>query len=339
MTVDKIQRTSLLTSGVMLALACFCLTVAILSGCGRKERDVKVLKLAHALDTEHPVHKAMVFMAEKVKEKSQGRMRIDIYPSEQLGSERELIEQLQVGALSIAKASSSAIEGFVPKMKVVGLPYLFRDSEHFWNALLGPAGIEILAAGEPVGLKGLCFYDAGARSFYTRNKPVESPADLKGMKIRVQKSEMAIKMILAMGGSATPIDWGELYTSLQQGVVDAAENNPPSFYNSMHYEVCRYYILDEHTRCPDVLMISTFVWNNLTPEFQKILKESADESVTYQRKLWDQKEKECLDAVEKAGVKITRPDKAPFREAAKSVWEEFEGTEIGALAKKIVEVK
>jgi len=324
-----------LPASVVLLFSC----IFLCSGCDKKEHDIKVLKLAHALDTGHPVHKGMVFMADKVKEKSQGRMRIDIYPSEQLGSERELVEQLQVGALSIVKASSSAIEAFVPKMKVLGLPYLFRDSQHCWKALLGPVGKEILASGEPVGLKGLCFYDAGARSFYTRNKAVETPADLKGMKIRVQKSEMAIKMILAMGGSATPIDWGELYTSLQQGVVDAAENNPPSFYNSMHYEVCKYYILDEHTRCPDVLMISPFVWNSLTPEFQRILQEAADESVTYQIKLWDQKEKECLEAVEKAGVKVTRPDKAPFREAAKSVWKEFEGTEIGGLAKKIVEVQ
>jgi TRAP-type C4-dicarboxylate transport system substrate-binding protein len=205
--------------------------------------------------------------------------------------------------------------------------------------LAGPAGREILAAGEPVGLKGLCFYDAGARSFYTRNKNIETPADLKGLKIRVQKSEMAIKMIVAMGGSATPIDWGELYTSLQQGVVDAAENNPPSFYSSMHFEVCKYYILDEHTRCPDVLMISTFVWNKLSPEFQRIIQESADESVIYQRQLWGKKEKESLEAVEKAGVIVTHPDKTPFREATKSLWEEFEGTEIGEIAKKIVEVQ
>jgi tripartite ATP-independent transporter DctP family solute receptor len=246
---------------------------------------------------------------------------------------------LQVGALAMAKASSSAIEGFVPKMRVFGLPYLFRDSEHCWKVLTGPIGKEILAAGEPVGLKGLCFYDAGARSFYTRNKNIETPADLKGLKIRVQKSEMAIKMIVAMGGSATPIDWGELYTSLQQGVVDGAENNPPSFYSSMHYEVCKYYILDEHTRCPDVLMISTFVWNKLSPEFQRIIQESADESVIYQRQLWGKKEKESLEAVEKAGVIVTHPDKTPFREATKSLWEEFEGTEIGEIAKKIVEVQ
>ena len=313
--------------------------VAVLTGCAKKEREVRVLKLAHVLDTEHPVHKAMVFMAERVREKSAGRMRIDVYPSEQLGSEREIIEQLQVGALAMAKASSSAIEGFVPKMRVFGLPYLFRDSEHCWKVLAGPAGREILAAGEPVGLKGLCFYDAGARSFYTRNRNVETPADLKGLKIRVQKSEMAIKMIVAMGGSATPIDWGELYTSLQQGVVDAAENNPPSFYTSLHYEVCQYYILDEHTRCPDVLMISTFVWNKLSPEFQRILQESADESVVYQRQLWDKKEKESMEAVEKAGVKVIYPDKKSFREASDSVWKEFENTEVGDIAGQITEVK
>jgi tripartite ATP-independent transporter DctP family solute receptor len=315
------------------------LTVVSITGCKDRKSDVTVLKLAHALDTGHPVHIAMVFMAQKVKEKSNGRMRIDIYPSEQLGSERECIEQLQVGALAITKASSSALEAFIPKMKVLGLPYLFRDSDHFWNVLLGPIGKELLAAGEPVGLKGLCFYDAGARSFYTKDKLIETPADLKDMKIRVQKSEMAIKMIRAMGGHAAPIDWGELYTSLQQGVVDGAENNPPSFYNSMHYEVCKYYILDEHTRCPDVLLISTFVWNKLTPEFQRILQEAADESVTYQRKLWEQKEKECIEAVEKAGVIVTHPDKAPFREASQAVWKEFQGTEIGELAERISEVK
>lgn len=327
------------TKAIILTLLSFLLTAIVLLGCRDKDKNVTVLKLAHALDTGHPVHYGMVFMAEKVKEKSQGRLRIDIYPSEQLGSERECIEQLQVGALAITKASSSALEAFVPKMKVLGLPYLFRDSEHCWKALLGPEGKEILAAGKPVGLKGLCFYDAGARSFYTKNKLIETPADLKEMKIRVQKSEMAIKMIRAMGSHAAPIDWGELYTSLQQGVVDGAENNPPSFYNSMHYEVCKYYILDEHTRCPDVLMISTFVWDKLTPEFQRILQEAADESVTYQRKLWEEKEKECIEAVEKAGVIVTHPDKAPFREASLSVWKEFEGTEIGVLAKRISEVQ
>jgi tripartite ATP-independent transporter DctP family solute receptor len=300
---------------------------------------VKVLKLAHGLDTNHPVHKAMVFMAEKVAEKSAGRLRMDIYPSEQLGSERECIEQLQIGALDMTKTSSSPLESFIPQVKVLGLPYLFRDSEHYWRVLLGPVGKELLAAGQNVGLKGLCFYDAGARSFYTRKRLVNTPADLAGMKIRVQKSNMAIKMIEAMGASATPIDWGELYTSLQQGVVDGAENNPPSFYTSLHYEICKYYILDEHTRPPDVLLISTVVWNKLSPGFQTILQQAAGESVAFQRQLWAQKEKENLQQVEKGGVTIIRPDKKPFRDAVKSMWDEFEGTQIGELADRIKQVQ
>lgn len=316
-----------------------CLGAGTFSGCGKKSPDVKVLKLAHGLDTNHPVHKAMVFMAEKVEEKSAGRLRMDIYPSEQLGTERECIEQLQIGALDMTKTSSSPLESFIPKVKVLGLPYLFRDAEHYWRVLLGPVGKELLAAGQSVGLKGLCFYDAGARSFYTRNRLVNTPDDLAGMKIRVQKSNMAIKMIKAMGASATPIDWGELYTSLQQGVVDGAENNPPSFYTSLHYEICKYYILDEHTRPPDVLLISTVVWNKLSPELQTILQRAADESVAFQRKLWAQKEKENLQQVEKAGVTIIRPDKKPFRDAVKSMWDEFEGTQIGELADRIKQVQ
>ena len=316
-----------------------CLCILALAGCGKKQGGSSVLKLAHGLDTSHPVHKAMVFMAEKVKEKSAGKYRVDIYPSEQLGSERECIEQLQFGGLAMTKTSSSPLESFVPAVKVLGLPYIFRDSEHYWKVLLGPIGKELLAAGESVVLKGLCFYDAGARSFYTVKKPINLPEDLKGMKIRVQKSLIARKMVQAMGGSPTPIDWGELYTSLQQGVVDGAENNPPSFETSRHYEICKYYSLDEHTRPPDMLLISNIVWKKLSPEFQQILQAAADESVPYHRQLWTQKEKESLEKVEKAGVKIIRPDKEAFRTAAKPMLAQFDGTEIGELAKRIGEVK
>ncbi len=321
---------------------CLCVLVtAGTFGCVRKNRDVTVLRLAHGLDATHPVHKGMEFMAQRVREKSGGRLRIDIYPSEQLGSERECVEQLQIGALAMTKVSSAALEGFVDKMRVLGLPYIFRDSEHYWKVLQGPIGNELLAAGEnaPVLLKGLCFYDAGARSFYTKDKLINTPADLKGMKIRVQKSPMATQMVKVMGGSATQIDWGELYTSLQQGVVDGAENNPPSFRLSMHYEVCKYYILDEHARPPDVLLISTIIWQKLSPEFQRIVQESADESIEYQRKLWAQTEKECLDAVEKAGVTIVRPDKEPFRQAVQPMLKEYEGTDIGELANRIMQVQ
>lgn len=297
-----------------------------------------VLKLGHGLDISHPVHKAMVFMAERVKEKSAGRMQVQIFPSEQLGNEKECIEALQLGYLAMTKTSSAPMEGFVPQMQVFGIPYLFRDSEHLWKVLNGPIGRKLLLAGESKRLRGLCYYDAGARSFYAK-KPINAPSDLAGMKIRVQNSIMSIKMVQAMGGSPTPVPWGELYTALDQGVVDGAENNAPSFRTSRHYEVCPYYSLDEHTCLPDILVISTRVWGHLTAEQQKILQESVDESVVYQRKIWAEAELADLETVQKQGARIIRPDKAPFRESVRPVWKEFEGTEIGELIRQIQEVQ
>ncbi len=312
-------------------------------GCAKKS-DILVLKLAHGLNTEHPVHKGMVFMAEKVAEKSGGTMRIDIYPSEQLGPEKECIEALQFGALAMTKTSSSPMEAFVEEMKVLGLPYLFRDKEHYWNVLSGPIGKELLAAGEKRGLKGLCFYDAGARSFYTVNRPVNSPSDLKGLKIRVQKSPIAMDMVKALGASPTPIDYGELYTSLQQGVVDGAENNAPSLYTSRHYEVCKYYCLDEHTMPPDVLLISPAIWERLTADRQRILQEAVDESVEYQKQQWIEFEAMSFREVQPksdrgVGVQIVRPDKQPFRDAVGPMLKSFSGTKIGDLIRRIQEVQ
>jgi len=326
---------------LVILLWCFmCLALAMSGGCKKEDADKSevVLKLAHSLDVTHPVHKAMVYMAEKAKEKSSGRLQIQIFPSEQLGTEKENIESLQLGYLAMTKTSTAVMEGFVPRMKIFGIPYLFRDSEHYWKVLKGPIGKELLLAGQDKGLRGLCFYDAGARSFYAK-KEINSPADLKGLKVRVMKSIMSMKMIDAMGGSPTPIPWGELYTSLEQGVVDAAENNPPSYRTSRHYEVCKYYTLDEHARLPDILMISVKVWNGLRPEFQQILQEAIDESVEYQRKIWAEAEEADLKTVEQAGVKVIYPDKKPFQESVRSVWDEFEGTEIGDLIKQIQEVK
>jgi len=325
---------------LIVLVTCLLVVGFLIVGCGKKDDSEKVttLKLAHGLDTTHPVHKGMEYMAKLVLEKSGGKLKIDIYPSEQLGSERECIEQLQIGALAMTKTSTAALESFVPEVKVLGLPYLFRNDDHYWKVLLGDIGKELMDAGMSKGLKGLCFYDAGARSFYAK-KPIKTPADLVGLKVRVIKSNMAMKMIKAMGGSATPIDWGELYTSLQQGVVDAAENNPPSFQTSHHYDVCKYYTLDEHTRPPDLLLISNAAWNKLSPEFQQVLQAAADESVTYQRKLWAQKVEESLKIVKDAGVEVSYPDKGPFKEAVKSLWDEFEGTELMDMARRIEQVK
>jgi len=293
-----------------------------LAACNRESR-IRVIKLGHALNAEHPVHKAMVYMAKRVKEKSKGKMRIDIYPSQQLGTERELVELLQIGSLGITKVSSGVIEGFVPVHKVFGLPYLFRDENHRFKVLEGEIGKQILLSSEKYWLRGLGYYDAGSRSFYSKNKPILQPSDLAGLKVRTMESPTAVRMIQQLGGSATPIAWGELYTALQQGVVDAAENNPPSFYLSRHYEVCKYYSLDEHTSVPDVLLISTIIWNDLSPLEQQWLQEAADESAQYQKQLWKEACQVALDEVQKSGVRVYYPNKAPFAEKVKDIYEGY----------------
>ncbi len=300
------------------------------------ESGIKTIKLAHGLDVTHPVHKGMVFMAEECARISDGKLKMDIYPSSQLGSERQLLELLQIGSLDITKVSASAVENFVPNMKVLGLPYLFRSSEHQWKVFNSEIGKSLLEDGAKYWLRGLCFYDAGSRSFYTKDRPVNSPDDLQGVKVRVQNSQTAIQMVKAMGGAPTPIAYGELYTALQQGVVDGAENNPPSFYTSHHYEVCKYYSLDEHTSVPDVLFISTHSWNKLNEEEQGWLQAAVDASVPEQRRLWKEAEEESLREVQKAGVEIIRPDKKPFAEKVSHIFETYkDDPEVYALIKKI----
>jgi tripartite ATP-independent transporter DctP family solute receptor len=307
--------------------------------CG-KVSDVRRLKIGHGLDQSHPVHKAMIYLAEKAAEKSGGKLKITVYPSQQLGTERECLELLQIGSLAMTKVSCSVLEGFVPIFKVFSLPYIFLNDEHKFKVFEGELGKELLLSPEDFWLRGLCFYDAGSRSFYTKEKPVYSPDDLIGLKIRTQESATSVRLVNSLGGSATPISWGELYTALQQGVVDGAENNPPSFYLSRHYEVCKYYSLNEHTAVPDVLLISTEVWNDLTAEEQEWLQEAADESYQYQKKLWKESTMESLRAVEEAGVEIIYPDKAPFVEKVQPLLEEFkEEKEVYELIQKIKNIK
>ncbi len=302
-------------------------------GCSKKS-GVKVIKLGHALDVNHSVHKAMERLAETVAEKSAGHMRIDIYPNGQLGSERELLELLQIGSIGMTKASAAVLESFMPAMAVVNLPYVFHSKAHSRKVLEGQIGQELLVSGEEFWLRGLCFYDAGSRSFYSKTKAITKPEDLVGLNVRVQPSPSAIQMVRLMGGAATPVPFGELYTALQQGVVDAAENNPPSFYLTRHYEVCPYYSLNEHTFVPDVLLVSTLTWNDLSDEQKRWLSEAALESSEYQRELWEESEEQALNAVREAGVEIILPDKAPFIEKVKPMIDEFASTE---YKKKLIE--
>lgn len=298
-----------------------------------------VLKLGHALPPSHNVHVAMEFMARRLAEISAGAVEMQVFPGGQLGSEPETIEQAQRGALAMVKTSAAALESFVPEMAVFGMPYLFRDAEHYWKVLLGPIGEEILASSAPHGVHGLCYYDSGSRSFYTVGKPIVRPEDVREMKLRVLPSRTARDMITLLGGGPTPIPYGELYTALQQGMIDGAENNPPSYYTSRHYEVARHYSLDEHTRVPDVVIFSRKIWDELSPQVRAWIEQAAEESVTLQRKLWDEQTAESLAEVEKAGVRIYRPDKAPFERAMAPMYDAVKGTTVGDLARRIREVR
>ncbi|AXT51598.1 TRAP transporter substrate-binding protein [Aquimarina sp. BL5] len=295
----------------------------ILGSCS-KEKETKILRLAHTLDTKHPVHKAMVILGEKLEKKSNGTLQVKLYPSGQLGAERECLELLQIGSLDITKVSSAVLENFIIEYKVFSIPYLFRDRKHAFQVFDGSIGDDMLTKGDKYRLRGLTFYDAGSRSFYTKEKPINTPGDLKGLKIRVQKSNMAVAMVNSLGGSPTPISWGELYTALQQGVVDGAENNLPSFYTSKHYEICKYFSLDQHTAVPDVLLIGLDTWERLSKQEQAWLKEAAKESTIEQRRLWADSEKESLDAITVSGVEIITPDKVLFEKQTESIQAMFQ---------------
>lgn len=293
-----------------------------LLSCANKE-EARVLKLAHELNETHPVHIGMIEMARLLDEISQGQLTMDIYANGQLGKERDLLELLQIGSLDMTKVSAGALENFVPEIKVLTLPYLFRDSAHTSQVLQGPIGKKLLMKGSNYRLRGLCFFDAGSRSFYSKEAPVLSPSDLAGLKIRVMNSQSAFDMINTLGGTPTPVSFGELYTALQQGVVDAAENNPPSFYTSRHYEICKHYSIDEHTTVPDVLIVSTYLWNSLNDQEKSWLQEAADRAVHYQKQVWAASVAESLEKVKAAGVTIYYPDKASFQATVAPLYEQY----------------
>jgi tripartite ATP-independent transporter DctP family solute receptor len=301
------------------------------------DTSARVLKLAHSLDQSHPVHKGMEFMARRLAELSGGAMRIEIFPNEQLGNETEAIEQVQRGAVAMTKTSTASLESFIPQMAVFGVPYIFRDAEHSWKVLEGPLGHELLLVGESHGVRGLCYYDAGSRNFYTIKTPILAPDSLKGLKIRVMKSKTSMDMVQALGAAPTPIPWGELYTALQQGMVDGAENNPPSFVSNRHYEVCKHFSLDEHTIIPDILLVSESVWLSLPPQEQAWLQQAADESRDFQRTLWADETHAARDEMQKQGVAIHEPDRQPFIDKVQALHRSYDGTELGELLRRIKE--
>lgn len=295
------------------------------------------LKLNHNNDKTHPVHISMQKMADEVKELTKGEIVIRVYPNSQLGSQRESIELLQAGSLDMAKSNASEMEAFESTYGAFNIPYLFRNVEHYYAALKDPEiGQKILDASKGKGFLGLTYYDGGARSFYA-NKAIKSPEDLKGLKIRVQPSPSAVRMMELLGGSATPLAYGELYTALQQKVVDGAENNPTALTLVRHGEVAKIFSEDEHTMIPDVLLISEKTWAKLTPEQQEIIKKAADNSMMYHKDLWVKMiEEEKQKAKEQMGVEFISVDKQPFIDATKSMKDEAKANPvIGALVEKI----
>jgi tripartite ATP-independent transporter DctP family solute receptor len=318
--------------GIFISSCCF----AVLYRYSGQQSNVTVLKLGHGLDQTHPVHLAMVYMRDRLAELSDGTMRLDIYPGGMLGTEPQCLEQVQTGLLDMAKSSVSPMETFWPELQIFTIPYVFLDSEHLWQVLDGEIGREFLEMSPE--MYGLCYYDAGARSFYSVSRPILSPDCLRGMKIRVQQSRTAMDMIRHMGAAPTPISFGELYTALSQGTVDGAENNLPSFESGRHSEICRHFSLNEHAFVPDMLLINRNRWNSLSPLQQQWLKTAAVESSIFQRELWGQEEQSSRAASESRGVTFHEVDKTPFIEVTAPMRENISDPTIRELLRRIDEV-
>ncbi|MCJ8142527.1 TRAP transporter substrate-binding protein [Ancylobacter sp. A5.8] len=282
-----------------------------------------VLRSADIHPDGYPTVEAVKYMGELVKQRTNGRLDIQVFNNAALGSEKDTIEQTRFGVIDMNRVNTAPFNNLVPQTQVLGMPFLFRSVDHMHKVVDGPIGDEILAAFEPHGLVGLAFYDSGARSFYTTKKPIKSLADLKGQKIRVQQSDLWIAMMKAFGANATPMPFGEVYSSLETGVVDGAENNWPSYESSRHFEVAKNYTLTEHSLAPEALVISKASWDKLTPEDQKILRQAAKESVVKMRELWSAREKASEEKVRAAGVNVITVDKQPFIDAMKPVYDSF----------------
>ncbi len=303
---------------------------------------------AHALElrsadihpNDYPTVKAVQYMGDLLSKKTDGRITVKVFSGSALGSEDDSIEQVKLGALAMARVSSAAMHNICETTRVPSLPFLFRSVEHQHKVLDSDIGAQILKSCEKAGFVGLAWYDSGARSMYTRSKPIKTVADIKGLKIRVQQSDLSVAMVEALGGNATPMPMGEVYTALKTGLVDAAENNFPSYDTGHHFEVAKYFSLTEHTMTPEMLVYSKRQWDKLSDEDQAVIRQAAEESVPYMRKLWAEREEKSRAAVEKGGAQIVQPDKASFQEVMKPVYDRFVTTpEMKDLVARIQAVK
>ena len=299
-----------------------------------------VLRSSDTHPDGYPTVEAVKYFGELVKERTNGRYSVEVYHSAQLGQEADTVEQVRAGVIDLNRTSLGPWNGLVPETKVPSLPYIFRSVEHARNVMNGPIGDEILAAFEPFGVVGLAFYDGGARSFYNSKKPINTVADLAGLKFRVIQSDVFVDMVAALGATATPMPYGEVYSSIETGVIDGAENNFPSYESAKHFEVAKNYSLDQHTIVPEVFVMSKASWDKLSDEDKTIFKQAGKESMEKQWELWDARVAESRKIVEEAGSQITTPEKQPFIDAMKPVYDKYVNTpELKDLVARIQAVK
>jgi tripartite ATP-independent transporter DctP family solute receptor len=289
---------------------------------------------------DYPTVLAVRHMGELIAKATNGKHSVKVFAKSALGAEKDTIEQTKLGALAMTRVNVAPMNNICPATMVPTMPFLFRSTEHMRKVLDGAIGDEILKDCEAQGFIGLAFYDSGSRSIYSVKKPVKSIADTKGMKIRVQQSDLWVALMGAMGANATPMPFGEVYTALKTGLVDAAENNYPSYESSRHFEVAKYYNKTDHSMAPEILLFSKRVWDTLPPAEQKIIRDAAKESVGYMRKLWDEREAKSLATVKAGGAEIVEVDKASFQSAMKPVYDKFlTDPKLQAMVKRIGEVK
>lgn len=299
-----------------------------------------VLRSADTHPDGYPTVAAVNYMGELVSERTDGRISIEVFYGAQLGEEADTIEQTRFGVIDMNRISMGPFNNIIPETQIPSLPYVFRSVEHMRTVMDGEIGDEILAHFEDYDLIGLAYYDAGARSFYSRGTPVRSLDDMDGMRFRVIQSDLFVDMVEALGANATPLPYGEVYSAIQTGVIDGAENNAPSYESSAHYEVAPYYTLDEHLILPEVLVMARSSWDRLSAEDQEIIREAARESVAHQRELWDAAEEEAMQIVIEAGSEIIEVDKQPFIDAMGPVYERYVTTpELQDLLERIQAVE
>lgn len=289
---------------------------------------------------DYPTVTAVRHMGELISQRTGGRHSIKVFSKSALGNEKDTIEQTKLGALAMTRVNVAPMNNICPETLVPTMPFLFRSKEHMRKVLDGAIGDEILKGCEAQGFVGLAFYDSGARSIYTVKKPLKTLADAKGLKVRVQQSDLWVALLEAMGANATPMPYGEVYTALKTGLVDAAENNYPSYESSRHFEVAKYYAKTEHSMAPEILLFSKKVWDTLSPQDQQIIRQAAKESVVYMRKQWDEREEKSLKTVMAGGAQIVEVDKASFQAAMKPVYDKFlKDPKLQNMVKRIQDVK